>query len=224
MEDKTKGCSSCGNCPPETKTGGVFWKEFTKVIVISNPIFILALGLCPALAVTGTLNNALGMGGGVLFVLLGANIVISMLRNAIPSLVRIPIFIVVIATFVTILGLLFEAYIPPLHESLGIYLPLIVVNCIILGRAEVFASRNKTSISVADALGIGVGFTIAIIIISLFREILGTGALSIFRFQIFSIPVLSDFPVGFFVSPPGAFLVIGVLLALFRVIGVMDSE
>ncbi|MGM0366277.1 MAG: electron transport complex subunit RsxE [Actinomycetota bacterium] len=222
--DDLNNCGTCGKCPPETKKGRGFWKEFAKGIILSNPIFVLALGLCPALAVTGTLDNALGMGGGVIFVLLGANIIISSLRNAIPGLVRIPVFIVVIATFVTILSLLFEAFIPPLHESLGIYLSLIVVNCIILGRAEVFASRNSVVLSIADAFGIGLGFTLAIIIISLFREILGTGSLSVFGFQLFSVPVISETPFGFFIMPPGAFLVIGVLLAVFRMTGVMDNE
>ncbi len=224
MDDKLNNCSTCQNCSSGKKMGSGFWKEFGKGIILSNPVFVLALGLCPALAVTGTLDNALGMGAGVIFVLLGANIIISLLRNAIPSLVRIPIFIVVIATFVTILSLLFEAYIPPLHESLGIYLSLIVVNCIILGRAEVFASRNNVMLSIADAFGIGLGFTLAIVLIALFREIMGTGSLSIFGFRLFSIPVISETPLGFFVMPPGAFLVIGVLLALFRMIGVMDNE
>lgn len=224
MNDQLNDCNTCQKCPTETKKGPGFWKEFAKGIILSNPVFVLALGLCPALAVTGTLDNALGMGGGVIFVLLGANIIISLLRNAIPALVRIPIFIVVIATFVTILSLLFEAYIPPLHESLGIYLALIVVNCVILGRAEVFASRNSVWLSVADAFGIGFGFTLALFMIAFFREILGTGGLSIFGFELFSIPVISETPFGFFITPPGAFLVIGVLLALFRMFGVMDSE
>ncbi|MCG9479823.1 MAG: electron transport complex subunit E [Actinomycetia bacterium] len=224
MNDEINGCSSCGKCVPETKKGSGFWKEFAKGIVLSNPVFVLALGLCPTLAVTGTIDNALGMGAGVIFVLLGANIIISLLRNAIPDLVRIPIFIVIIATFVTILSLLFEAYIPPLYESLGIYLSLIVVNCIILGRAEVFASKNGIVMSIADAFGIGLGFTLALILIALFREILGTGGLAVFGFQLFRIPILSTSPLGFFVSPPGAFLVIGALLAVFRWIGVLDNE
>jgi len=224
MDDKLNDCVACGNCAPKTRKGTGFWKEFAKGIILSNPVFVLALGLCPTLAVTGTLDNALGMGAGVIFVLLGANMIISLLRNAIPDLVRIPVFIVVIATFVTILSLLFEAYVPPLYESLGIYLSLVVVNCIILGRAEVFASRNGVLLSVADAFGIGLGFTLALILISLFRETLGTGSLSVFGFKLFSIPVLSSTPLGFFVSPPGAFLVIGVLLAVFRWIGVLDNE
>lgn len=204
--------------------GTVFLKEFTKGLVISNPVFILALGLCPVLAVTSSIDNALGMGAGVIFVLLCSNIIISAIRRTIPSLVRIPVFIVIIATFVTILSLVFEAYIPLLHQSLGIYLALIVVNCIILGRAEVFASKNSVLYSVADALGIGFGFTLALVIISLFREILGTGGLTVFGFDLFSIPVLSEHPMNFFISPPGAFLVIGLLMALFKWIGVIKGE
>jgi len=201
-----------------------FWKELTKGIIISNPVFILALGLCPTLAITNSVNNALGMSAGVIFVLLCSNIIISGIRKATPVLVRIPVFIVVIATFVTILSLVFEAYVPPLHKSLGIYLPLIVVNCIILGRAEAFASKNPVLLSVADGLGIGLGFTVALIIISFLREILGTGGLEIFGKQLFKLPGLSSHPLTFFISPPGAFLVIGILLALFRWVGVIKGE
>jgi len=204
--------------------GSIFWKEFIKGLVISNPVFILTLGLCPVLAVTNSIDNALGMGAGVIFVLLCSNILISAIRRTIPALIRIPVFIVIIATFVTILSLVFEAYIPPLHESLGIYLSLIVVNCIILGRAEIFASKNSVLFSIADALGIGFGFTIALIIISLLREILGTGGLAVFGFNLFSIPVLSEHPMTFFISPPGAFLIIGLLMALFKWIGVIKGE
>lgn len=205
-------------------TGSVFWKELVKGLVISNPVFILTLGLCPVLAVTNSIDNALGMGAGVIFVLLCSNIIISAIRNAIPPLVRIPVFIVVIATFVTLLSLVFEAYLPPLHESLGIYLSLIAVNCIIMGRAEVFASKHSILHSIADAIGIGLGFTIALIIIALFREVLGTGGLVLFGFELFRIPVLSEHPMMFFISPPGAFLVIGLLMALFRWIGVIKGD
>lgn len=220
MEENTKK----GNYGARQSRGSIFWKELAKGLVVSNPVFILTLGLCPVLAVTNSIDNALGMSAGVIFVLLCSNIIISAVRRAIPSLVRIPVFIVVIATFVTILSLVFEAYLPPLHESLGIYLSLIVVNCIILGRAEVFASKNNVLYSIADAIGIGLGFTIALVMIALFREILGTGGLAVFGFQLFSIPVLSQQPLTFFISPPGAFLVIGLLLGLFRWIGVIKSE
>jgi electron transport complex protein RnfE len=198
-----------------------FWKELGKGIIISNPVFVLALGLCPALAVSGNLDTALGMSAGVLFVLLGSNIIISLIRNLVPDMVRIPVFIVIIATFVTIIGLLFEAYVPTLYDSLGIYLPLIVVNCIILGRAEAFASSNRIIYSIADAIGASIGFMLALVMIALFRQILGTGGLSVFGVEFFTLPVLSEHPMLFFILPPGAFLVIGLLLALFRQLGVL---
>jgi electron transport complex protein RnfE len=206
------------------KIGKRFWKEFAKGIIISNPVFILALGLCPTLAVTSSFDNAFGMSAGVIFVLLCSNIIISSMRKIIPKIVRIPVFIVVIATFVTILSLVFQAYLPSLYESLGIYLALIVVNCIILGRAEAFASKNSVFLSIADALGIGIGFTLALTIISLPREILGTGSLSVFGRILFKLPVLFENPMAIFILPPGAFLVIGLLLALFRWLGVVKNE
>jgi len=211
-------------CGIKKESSSRFWKELAKGIIISNPVFILTLGLCPVLAVTNSITNALGMSAGVIFVLLCSNIIIASIRKEIPPLVRIPVFIVIIATFVTILSLLFEAYFLPLHKSLGIYLPLIVVNCIILGRAETFASKNSVMLSMADALGIGFGFTIALIMISFPREILGTGGLEIFGRELFELPILSVHPLNFFISPPGAFLVIGILLALFRWIGVIRGE
>lgn len=213
-----------GTCELKKESGRGFWKELTKGIIISNPVFILTLGLCPTLAITNSVTNALGMSAGVIFVLLCSNIIISSIRKVTPPLVRIPVFIVIIATFVTILSLVLEAYIPSLYESLGIYLSLIVVNCIILGRAEVFASKNPIIPSIADALGIGLGFTLALVIISLLREILGTGKLEAFGVQLFNIPGLSTHPLTIFVSPPGAFLVIGFLLAIFKLTGVIKSE
>ncbi len=206
------------------KNGNRFLKEFVKGIIISNPVFILALGLCPTLAVTSSLDNAIGMSAGVIFVLLCSNIIISSMRKIIPETVRIPVFIVVIATFVTILSLVFQAYFPPLYESLGIYLALIVVNCIILGRAEAFASKKSVLLSISDALGAGIGFTLALIIISLLREMLGTGSLSVFGSILFKLPVLFENPMVIFILPPGAFLVIGLLLALFRWLGVVKNE
>ena len=208
----------------ERLTAKKFWQEFAKGIIITNPVFVLVLGLCPTLAVSNSLNNALGMSAGVIFVLLGSNIIISLLRKVTPNLVRIPVFIVVIATFVTILSLVFEAYLPPLYESLGIYLPLIVVNCIILGRAEVFASKNSVVLSIADGLGVGIGFMLALIIVSFLRELLGTGTLEVFGKQLFSIPILAESPMSVFILPPGAFIVLGLLLALFRMIGVLKNE
>ncbi len=201
-----------------------FMKEFAKGLIITNPVFILALGLCPTLAVTTSINNALGMTLAVLIVLLGANTIVAAIRNFVPSITRIPIFIVVIASLVTMVDLLFAANFPDLHEALGIFLPLVVVNCIILGRAEAFASKNPILHSVADALGITVGFMLALLMISSIRQTLGTGSLSVFGFHFFTLPILGKQPVAILVLPAGAFLVIGLLLALFRRTGVMKSD
>ncbi|GAI55184.1 unnamed protein product, partial [marine sediment metagenome] len=195
---------------------GRFGKELIKGIVISNPLFVLALGFCPALAVSTSVDNALGMSVGVAFVLLGANLIVSAIRKVVPNIVRIPVFIVIIATFVTVVNLVFHAYVPALYESLGIYLPLIVVNCIILGRAEAFASKNPVTSSIADALGVSIGFLLALLIISFLRELLGTGSLSLFGIDLFTLPVLGENPMTLFILPPGAFLVMALLLALFR--------
>ena len=201
-----------------------FTKEFIKGLITSNPIFVLALGLCPALATTTSLENALGLSAAVTFVLLASNTIISLIRNFIPSTVRIPVFIVIIAAFVTIANMVFQAYVPALHDALGIYLPLIVAYCVVLGRAEAFASRNTVTRSIADALGIGIGFTLALVLISSIREILGTGGISIFGNDLFTLPGLGDNPVYIFILPTGAFLVVGLLLALFRWTGVMKNE
>jgi Na+-translocating ferredoxin:NAD+ oxidoreductase subunit E len=176
------------------------WKE--------NPVFYLMLGLCPLLAVSATLRDALGMGIGVIFVLLGANITVSVIRKIVPAHIRIPVFIVVIATFVTIIDYSLAAFTPQLHKSLGVYLPLMVVNCIILGRAEAFASKNNIINSALDGLGMGIGFTLAILLIALIREFLGQGTL-------FGISVLGEnyLPFLIMIMPPGAFLVIGFLVA-----------
>ncbi len=203
---------------------GRFWKELGKGIIISNPLFVLALGFCPALAVSTSVDNAIGMSAGVLFVLLGSNLIISTIRKVIPSSVRLPVFIVVIATFVTVVNQVFRAYVPALYESLGIYLPLIVVNCIILGRAEAFASKNPVTASIADALGVSIGFFLALFLISFLREILGTGSLSMFGVNLFTLPVLGEEPMTLFILAPGAFLIMALLLALFRKMGVMKSE
>ncbi|GAI98089.1 unnamed protein product, partial [marine sediment metagenome] len=195
---------------------GKFWKEFAKGIIISNPLFVLALGFCPALAVSTSVDNAIGMSVGVLFVLLGSNLIVSAIRKAVPNIMRIPVFIVIIATFVTVVNLVFHAYVPTLYESLGIYLPLIVVNCIILGRAEAFASKNPVVSSIADALGVSIGFFLALLIISFLRESLGTGSVSLFGVNLFTLPVLGENPMTLFILPPGAFLIMALLLALFR--------
>jgi len=201
-----------------------FGKNFVKGIIRSNPTFILLLGLCPTLAVSTSLDNAVGMTAAFLFVLLVSNIIISLLRNYVPDRVRIPVFIVIIASLVTIVDLMLQGFVPALSKSLGMYIPLIVVNCIILGRAEAFASKNGVSDSIADALGMGIGFGLAIFVISFIRQLLGTGELDLFGRSLFTIPGLSDNPVSIFMLPMGAFFVIGTLLALFRWMGVSKGE
>lgn len=186
-------------------------KEFTKGIYSDNPVFRLMLGLCPVLAVSSSVNNAIGMGAAASFVLVSSNIVVSLIRNFVPPKIRIPIFITVIATFVTIVELVMEGFFPALFKSLGLFIPLIVVNCIILGRAEAFASKNGVIRSISDALGMGLGFTLALILIATFREILGNG--SWLGKPIFG----STFePVLLMILSPGAFLTIGFLIAFFN--------
>ena len=199
-------------------------KNFSRGIVRANPIFILLLGLCPALAVSTSLDNAVGMTGAFTFVLLAANIIVSLLREQIPDRVRIPVFIVIIATLVTIVDLMLQGFVPVLSESLGMFIPLIVVNCIILARAEAFASKKGVIDCIADAVGIGVGFGLAMLSISLVRQLFGTGSLDLFGRHLFTIPPLADNPVVFFLLPMGAFFVVGILLALFRWMGVSRSE
>ncbi|MDD2393651.1 MAG: electron transport complex subunit E [Eubacteriales bacterium] len=188
-------------------------KNFTKGILAENPVLRLVLGTCPALAVTTTGKNGLGMGLAATFVLLGSNIVISLLRNVIPNKVRIPSFIVIIAGFVSIVQMLMKAYLQDLDRSLGIFIPLIVVNCIILARAEMFASKNSVLPSIIDALGMGAGFTAALVLMGSIREILGNGS-----FFDLSLPVLRSGgviePILIFILPPGGFFVFGILIAL----------
>ncbi len=195
-------------------------KEFTKGIFKENPIFIIVLGLCPVLGVSTQVVNAIGMGGGVIFVLLGSNIFVSLLKDFIPEKVRIPSYIVIIASFVTVVQMVMEAYAPHLYNDLGVFVPLIVVNCIILGRAEAFANKNTVKASVLDALGMGVGFTLALMLISLIREVLGAGTITLFPVGSFSgvieIPVLVDSPIRVFSLAAGALLVIGYLKAFFN--------
>ncbi len=187
-------------------------QEFSKGIFVENPVFRLLLGLCPVLAVSITAFNAFGMGIAATFVLLGSNIVVSAIKDFVPSRVRIPAFILIIATFVTIVDLTLNAFLPDLHEALGIFIPLIVVNCMIMGRAEAFARKNTIGRSIIDALGVGIGFTIALTVLGIVREILGAGTL--FGFNI----VGTAFePMGLLASPPGAFIALGVLVALFNV-------
>lgn len=185
------------------------WQNFLKGIIKENPTLVLVLGTCPTLAVTTSVPNALGMGVAAAAVLLCSNIAISALRKVIPDKVRIPAYIVLIAGFVTIIEMLMHAFVPDLYEALGVFLSLIVVNCIILGRAEMYASKNKVIDSAIDALGMGVGFTLALFLMSSIREILGSGT-----WCGLPIPWLSENPIMIFSVPAGGFFVFGCLIAL----------
>jgi len=183
------------------------WKNFAKGFVKENPVFVLLLGLCPALGVTSTAINGMAMGLATLFVLLMSNMVVSLIKNFIPEKVRIPSFIVVIATFVTVVDLVMAGYAPAVHEQLGLFIPLIVVNCIVLGRAEAFASRKSFMSSMIDGLGMGLGFTFALTLLGAVREILGS--LSIFGFKF-----MEGDGILVFILPPGAFIALGYLIAI----------
>ncbi len=188
-------------------------QEFTKGFYKENPVFRLALGLCPTLAVSASVEDGLGMGIAATLVLVSSNFIISLVRNMVPKKIRIPIFIVIIATFVTIVEMLMQAYYPALHKSLGIFVPLIVVNCIILGRAEAFASRNSVIMSVVDGIGMGIGFTLSLVLISSVREILGKGSF----YGISILPqAFCKSPVRLMVMAPGAFLTLGYFLGFFN--------
>ncbi len=199
-------------------------REFTKGLWDEIPPFRLVLGLCPTLAVTKTLKDGLGMGLAVIFVLLCSNVLISILRNIIPPKVRIACYIVVIATFVVIVELVMQAFTYELYQDLGIFIPLIVVNCIVLGRAEAFASKNGVLASAADGLGIGVGFTLSLTVLGSIREALGCGTLSLkIPFtdisHVYNLFGPSFKPFAFMVSAPGAFICLGMLLCLMNIIG-----
>jgi len=184
------------------------WQEFSKGIFKENPLLILLLGMCPALAVTTAVENGIGMGLASTFVLVCSNIVVSIIRGVIPNKVRIPAFIVVIASFVTIVDLFLNGYMYELWKSLGLFIPLIVVNCMILGRAEAFASRNSIMMSFFDGLGMGLGFTLALVVLSTFREILGNG--TFFGIKLFG----EGFePAVLMILPPGAFITLGFMVA-----------
>ena len=182
------------------------FQEFTKGIIKENPVLCLMLGTCPTLAVTTSASNAIGMGVAATAVLICSNAVISMLRKVIPDKVRIPAYITIIAGFVTIVQMLVKAFAPAINDSLGIFLPLIVVNCIILGRAEMYASKNPVIPSILDGLGMGVGFTCALLCMGIIRELLGSGTL--FGIEILPVQIL------IFILPPGGFFVFGMLIAL----------
>ena len=194
-------------------------QDIRRGILDENPVFRLLLGLCPVLGVTGFAMNGLGMGLAATMVLICSNVVISIFRNFIPKTIRIPIFIVVIASFVTMVDMLLAAFQPDLHDQLGVFVPLIVVNCMILGRAEAFASKKPIARSFTDGLGIGLGFTVALVALAAFREILGQGT-------VFGVDITGAAfdPMGVMALPPGAFLALGILLygvnLLFRKFGI----
>lgn len=190
-----------------------FVKEFSKGLIRDNPIFVLVLGMCPTLAVTTSVINALGMGFAATFVLLCSNIIISMIKNITPSKIRIPVYIVVIASFVSIVDMVMAAYVPALHKNLGLFIPLIVVNCIILGRAEAFASKNNVIMSIADALGMGLGFTLSLSLVGTVREIAGAGTWLGMRVT----PITYD-PALVAILAPGAFITLGLLMALMNML------
>jgi electron transport complex protein RnfE len=183
------------------------WQNFTKGFIKENPVFVLFLGLCPTLGVTTTALNGLGMGLATTFVLLMSNIVVSLIKNFIPDKVRIPAFIVIIASFVTIVELLMQAYVPSLFDALGLFIPLIVVNCLVLGRAEAFASKKSLISSAVDGLGMGLGFTFALFILGAVREILWSGSILNMKF-------IEGDGMLIFVLSPGAFIALGYLIVI----------
>lgn len=186
------------------------WKNLLKGLLKENPVFILLLGMCPTLGVTSSAVNGLGMGMATTFVLMMSNLVVSLVKSQIPDKVRIPAFIVIIATFVTVVQMVMQAYVPALFKSLGLFIPLIVVNCIVLGRAEAFASKNTIVSSMIDGLGMGLGFTFALTLLGSVREILGSG-------KIFNIPLYSEnYVTLLFILPPGAFIVLGYLISVIK--------
>ena len=185
-------------------------KVLASGIIKNNPTFVLVLGMCPTLGTTTSAENGFGMGVATMAVLILSNLVISLIKNLIPDKVRIPAFIVVIASFVTIISMLMQAYVPALYASLGVFIPLIVVNCIILGRAEAFASKNGPVASIFDGIGIGLGFTLSLTLVGAVREVLGSWAIFGYSFGI------TDYMPLVFVLAPGAFIVLGYLMALFN--------
>ena len=193
------------------------WERIYNGVLKENPALVLMLGMCPTLAVTTSAANGFGMGLSTMAVLIVSNLIISLLRKSIPAEVRLPAYIVIVASLVTVVELLTQAYLPDLYKALGIYIPLIVVNCIILGRAEAFASRNKPLPSLFDGVGMGLGFTAALVVIGLVREFLGAG--TAFGLQILSPEVFT--PLGIFVRAPGAFLVLEIVVAVMNGANVM---
>lgn len=187
-------------------------KTFTKGLLVENPLLVLNIGLCSSLGVTTSIFNGFGMGISMTFVLLMSEIVISIFKNLIPSAIRLPVFIIVIAAFTTIVQLVLQAFVTSLYDALGVFLPLIVVNCIIMGRVEAFASKNKIGDCILDSFGMGIGYTIVMVLISFFRELLGAGTLfdgTSFRIEL----IPEEFRIGLFNSAPGGFLVFGIIAA-----------
>lgn len=191
-----------------------------KGLIKENPTFVLILGMCPTLGVTTSLENGLGMGLSVLFVLILTNSLISLIRNIVPNEIRIPVYIIVIALVVTLLEWILQAYNPTLYNSLGIFLPLIVVNCIILGRAEAYASENTIFDSIFDAIGMGLGFTLGLSTLSFVRELLGTGSVNLLGFTLFEANVAASF----LVQPAGAFLTLGLIIGIINTIKVDKAK
>ncbi len=187
------------------------WKNFSKGFIKENAVFVLFLGLCPTLGVTTSAINGLGMGFATTFVLVMSNLVVSLVKNLIPDKVRIPAFIVIIASFVTVVELVMRGYVPALFDALGLFIPLIVVNCVVLGRAEAFASKNTVWSSLVDGAGMGLGFTMALTVLGAVRELLGSGAF-------FGMKLISGDAMLLFILPPGAFLALGYLLVLANMI------
>src|SRR5210317_1163079 len=183
------------------------WKNFSKGFIKENPVFMLFLGLCPTLGVTTSAINGLGMGLATTYVLVMSNLVVSLVKNVIPDKVRIPAFILIIATFVTVVDLVMAGFLPALHAQLGLFIPLIVVNCLVLGRAEAFASKNNILSSIVDGLGMGLGFAMALVMLGGIRELLGS-------FSIFGIQLVDADGILLFILPPGAFIALGFLIAL----------
>lgn len=202
--------------------------SFLNGIFKENPVFVLTLGMCPTLAVTTTLQSGIVMGLSLLAVLIFSNICISIIRKIVPSEIRIPVFIVIIATFVTVVEMLLNAYLPTLYEQLGVFVSLIVVNCIVLGRAESHASKNGVLSSFLDALGVGLGFLGALIIVSSVREILGTGYLTIWNTTKVSLMPIFDLlgikPTSFFVGNPGAFVILAILIGIVNSIKIYHDK
>ena len=195
-----------------------YWERLWNGLVRENPVLVLMLGMCPALAVSTQASNGIGMGLSTLAVLVLSNLVISCLRKVIPDQVRLPAYIVIVASLVTVTELLIKAYLPDVYEALGIYIPLIVVNCIILGRAEAYANKHTPMLSVMDGIGMGLGFTIALTLAGALRELLGVG-------KIFGVQLLPEgFGMAIFIQPPGAFLIFALMIAILNAVGIKTRQ